>query len=180
MDLKKAKRIYTGLITQLKNKPKFDRTGLRVEMKLSFDEWHNIWINSGKFDERGSRKHQYVMSRRDDLGHYEVGNVYIQTSVDNIKEAYKNFHWREKISVETKKAMARPEVKQHLKDAMAEVMSRPGMKHKISEATKAGMSSFEVREKCAQNQKKQITCYQCGKVGAIRIMARWHGDRCRG
>ena len=65
---------------------KLDRSGTLVEFRLSFDEWCKVWLDSGKFDQRGCRKGQYVMSRYDDLGHYEAGNVFIQLHSDNISQ----------------------------------------------------------------------------------------------
>lgn len=62
-----------------------------IEFKLTFEEWWDIWQQSGKWDQRGIRKGQYVMSRYKDQGAYEIGNVHIQTVGDNNKEAYK-FH----------------------------------------------------------------------------------------
>lgn len=67
--------------------PRFDRAGLRIEFNLTFAEWLQVWETSGKLHLRGSRKGCYVMSRRDDLGHYEMGNVFIQRHEDNVREA---------------------------------------------------------------------------------------------
>ena len=59
-----------------------------IEFNLTFEEWWNIWQQSGKWDQRGIGKGQYVMSRIADKGPYEVGNVKIQTAADNNQEAY--------------------------------------------------------------------------------------------
>ena len=66
---------------------KIDAAGNPVEFRLSFDEWLNIWEASGKLSQRGIRKGCYVMSRYNDLGHYEVGNVFIQEHSDNVRQA---------------------------------------------------------------------------------------------
>lgn len=55
-------------------------------MRLSFDEWLSIWKTSGHLHERGKGAGKYVMSRINDLGHYELGNVCIKLHVDNIRE----------------------------------------------------------------------------------------------
>lgn len=52
--------------------------------ELTFAEWLYIWLVSGHWDERGKQGHQYCMSRRGDVGSYEVGNVFIQTNRENL------------------------------------------------------------------------------------------------
>jgi len=64
-----------------------DRLGNPIEFRLTFTEWKQIWEESGHADERGTRLGQYCMARFDDLGHYEVGNVKIQLSSENFREA---------------------------------------------------------------------------------------------
>ena len=58
-----------------------------IEFKLSFSEWWDVWQQSGKWEERGCKKGQYVMSRYKDIGAYEIGNVFIQTTNDNVRQA---------------------------------------------------------------------------------------------
>ena len=57
-----------------------------IEMKLSFEEWIKIWLDSGHWYERGCHKGQYVMSRFKDQGNYEIGNVEIKLHRENIQE----------------------------------------------------------------------------------------------
>ena len=59
----------------------------KIDFNLTFEEWWGIWQQSGKWNERGCRKGQYVMSRYNDAGAYEVGNVFIQTQEENRREA---------------------------------------------------------------------------------------------
>lgn len=66
---------------------KTDRAGNVVKFLLSFDQWMLIWEESGHWDQRGRRKGQFVMSRKDDLGNYEPGNVFIQTGQQNAQDA---------------------------------------------------------------------------------------------
>lgn len=54
-----------------------------IEFTLTFEEWWDIWQQSGKWELRGHRKGQYVMSRYNDTGPYAVDNVFIQLSEDN-------------------------------------------------------------------------------------------------
>lgn len=60
-----------------------------IAFELSFDEWLNIWLSSGRLAERGKGKGRYCMSRINDEGAYEVNNVFIQTFGENIREARK-------------------------------------------------------------------------------------------
>lgn len=60
-----------------------------VEFKLTLDEWKQIWISSGFWEQRGPRRGQYCMSRYGDTGPYEVGNVFIQLTTQNTSDAQK-------------------------------------------------------------------------------------------
>ncbi|MFN9476094.1 hypothetical protein [Acidovorax sp.] len=64
-----------------------DRHGHKIEMKLTFEQWLQIWMDSGKLEQRGRGKGGYCMARHDDLGDYEVGNVSIKSIVENSREA---------------------------------------------------------------------------------------------
>ncbi len=58
-----------------------------MQMKLSFEQWLKVWVDSGKWYERGRKKGQYCMCRRNDVGHYEIGNVYIDLASINSSTA---------------------------------------------------------------------------------------------
>jgi hypothetical protein len=60
-----------------------DKNGSLIEFKLSFDDWCTIWEESGK-----SPQFPWVMLRKHDIGHYEIGNVYIQHTSHNAMEAH--------------------------------------------------------------------------------------------
>ena len=79
-------------ITKLKNdylfqsyacKNKLDKNKNKVDMKLTFEQWLQIWVDSGKIHQRGKRIGEYCMCRKDDIGHYEIGNVYIDLASKN-------------------------------------------------------------------------------------------------
>ena len=57
-----------------------------VPFLLSFDEWRTLWLDSGKWSQRGARRGQYVMARYGDRGPYAVGNVRICLSGENHQE----------------------------------------------------------------------------------------------
>ena len=60
-----------------------------IAFNLSFDEWLNVWLSSGRLTERGRGKDHYCMSRINDEGAYEIDNVFIQTFEENVAEARK-------------------------------------------------------------------------------------------
>ena len=66
-----------------------DKKGKQIQFKLTFEEWLDIWMSSGKMDQMGRSKGMYVMSRRNDLGDYEVGNVFIQLNEKNLSEGHR-------------------------------------------------------------------------------------------
>jgi hypothetical protein len=70
---------YKSKIASTKNR--VDRNGNAIEMRLSFEEYCTLWKAADKLPGQ-----PYVMSRKDDLGHYEIGNVYIQHNVKNVME----------------------------------------------------------------------------------------------
>ena len=62
------------------------KNGNSIKMLFTFNEWLDIWVSSGHLDDRGCRKGQYVMSRTNDIGNYELGNVVIKTVHENALE----------------------------------------------------------------------------------------------
>jgi hypothetical protein len=69
------------------SKGRVDKLGNPIKWKLTFGEWLNIWTNSGFLHLRGRKKGQYNMSRINDIGDYEIGNIIIQPNADNRKDA---------------------------------------------------------------------------------------------
>jgi hypothetical protein len=62
-----------------------------IPFLLTFEEWTEIWVASGKWEQRGSRRGQYCMARPGDQGAYEVGNVRIVLAEDNRAERNRNY-----------------------------------------------------------------------------------------
>lgn len=62
-----------------------------IEFLLTLGEWVSIWRASGKIHLRGRGKGHYCMSRIRDDGPYAVGNVHIQSCVENSREATKKW-----------------------------------------------------------------------------------------
>lgn len=63
-----------------------------IEWNLKLWDWWQIWQSSGRWDERGREKGQYVMCRFKDAGAYEVGNVYIASNSHNCSFQPNNPH----------------------------------------------------------------------------------------
>ena len=102
-----------------------DASGNPIEFRLTFEEWLQIWLESGHLHERGNKKGQYCMSRKDDLGHYEVGNVFIQLTSQNSQEAIVRKENKDKRLAALKIAMSRPEVKAKMARKMARSIAKP-------------------------------------------------------
>lgn len=62
-----------------------------IPFLLTYEEWCVIWMESGKWEERGHNRGQYCMARFGDKGGYEVGNVRICTVEENAAERNRNF-----------------------------------------------------------------------------------------
>ena len=63
-----------------------------ILFNLTFEEWWDIWQKSGHWEERGSGRGSYCMSRYGDMGSYEISNVFIQTNAQNVIDAHIGIH----------------------------------------------------------------------------------------
>ena len=74
-----------------------------IKWKYTFFEWQCKWEESGKWEQRGRKKHQYVMCRYNDEGPYSFYNTKIDTAHNNNKEAtyhqYKGHVYKEYVRV---------------------------------------------------------------------------------
>lgn len=61
-----------------------------IGWELTFEQWLVIWMESGKWPQRGQHIGQYVMARKGDVGPYSVDNVFICLHSENIKDGYRN------------------------------------------------------------------------------------------
>ena len=91
-------REYIELEARSKVKAAFQgqRSGAKLRgivWGLTFEEWSDIWLASGKWSQRGNRSNQYCMARKFDEGGYFADNVKIITNYENQKEKT-NERWR--------------------------------------------------------------------------------------
>ncbi|AAX63608.1 PHG31p119nc [Aeromonas phage 31] len=59
-----------------------------IEWKFTFESWLSWWENTGRINDRGRNKGQYVMCRNNDTGPYSPDNVYCGTHSDNLRDTY--------------------------------------------------------------------------------------------
>jgi len=113
-----------------------------IEFLLSFEEWWGLWEASGKWDQRGRRKDQYVMARFGDQGAYEPGNVKICLVSENVAESNRDMDYpRAHRSVVMKRwwATASKEKRASISRALSlnNGSHRPEVRAKQSESAKA-------------------------------------------
>lgn len=82
--MKLAKLRYSQQKAQ--SKSRIDKNGNSIEWHLTFDEWMQIWVDSGHWEQRGRGIGKYCMSRLNDIGHYVINNVTIKLHTDNTSE----------------------------------------------------------------------------------------------
>lgn len=102
-----------------------------IPFLLTFEEWYQIWLNSGHYDKRGAKRGHYVMARFGDIGPYSVDNVKIILHEENLSEAHlgkERPEWvREKIRAST--------------------LDNPNMMREFSDETKAKISAAGIGRK---------------------------------
>lgn len=57
-----------------------------IAFLLSWDQWLDVWIKSGRLCQRGRAKGQYCMARNGDMGPYSVDNVQIILHSENVRD----------------------------------------------------------------------------------------------
>jgi hypothetical protein len=83
-------RLYAGHGWSASNRHNW-QDGTPIKFLLTFEEWLNFWVGSGHWEQRGRKKGQYVMSRKNDYGNYELGNIEIVSVEDNHAERGRTF-----------------------------------------------------------------------------------------
>ena len=57
-----------------------------IPFLLTYEQWLAIWNESGKLSERGRGAKKFCMCRVNDEGSYEIGNVFIGTGQENVRD----------------------------------------------------------------------------------------------
>ena len=100
-------------------------------MLLTFEEWMDIWWESGHWFERGCKHGQFCMSRFNDIGNYVRGNVEIILCSENLAQN----------SAALKEAWAQG------RDKRLDVMRGANYKSKMSTSLKESFATLEGRSK---------------------------------
>lgn len=126
------------------NLARYDILGNRILMKLSYEQWKELWINSGVYHLRGRTAGTYQMCRHNDIGHYEYGNVSIMPIAKNQNTA----HFGRKASQYTKDLMSAARRKE----------KHPlwGKKHSQKTIEKMSISAKNRKRNITENEKCQI------------------------
>lgn len=133
INIKKAKQQFWNHQQRAKRKG--------INFLLTFEQWLQIWLDSGHYHEKGTKRGQYVMSRFNDVGPYSIDNVKIQTVGQNTKEAFtinnadfikprfgeENHFYGRKHSIESRAK---------IKEARAKQIWTPEARKKVSETMK--------------------------------------------
>jgi hypothetical protein len=131
-----------------------------IDFLFTFEEWWEMWQNSGKWEQRGNFKGQYCMARKGDVGPYSIDNVDIILSSQNSSDGRKGKSmpewWSKYVSEISTGRVWTEEQKQVLRGPRGPL----GYKRKA-------------------HQSEQVTCPHCGKNGAKRLMTRYHFENCK-
>ena len=138
-----------------------------IDFLLTFEEWANIWQQSGKWDQRGRGNGKYVMSRNGDIGPYAVGNVRIVIHRDNVAEM---LHRRNSDPANGKK------ISDALKGKPKTLEHRMNLS-KVNIGKKVIFT--EQHKQNLRKPKPKLVCPHCNKSGGASVMKRWHFDRCK-
>lgn len=85
-----------------------------IPFNLTYEQWWDIWQQSGKWEQRGRGLGQYVMARYNDIGAYEVGNVHIIEASQNKMQGNlgrknpRTAEWQAKLTTSILKTMRDP------------------------------------------------------------------------
>ena len=119
-----TKDIYRKRYTQHKSNAKMRG----VEFLFAFDEWKDWWVATGKWEQRGKLRGQYVMRRHGDIGPYAVDNVFCGVTEENVRDG----NFGKEITIETRNKIS---------------ASNTGKPHPWSAGNKNPMHRLEVKAK---------------------------------
>ena len=178
MDTKKALAAYNLHKKHCIEKQRLDRNGQLIEMRLSFEEWCKVWLDSGKWELRGNKKGQYCMSRVEDIGHYEVGNVFIQLASDNVRQG--QLGRSPTVSASLKRSQS---LKRHYENPEARALTGQKSREALVRLRQNPEAYALFKKRCSESQKgrpvRRLSCPHCGKTGHYAAMSRWHFGNCR-
>lgn len=80
LDVKKVKQKWHSKKSSTKGRK--DKNGILIEFKLSFEDYYKLYNDYGKYPSLN-----YVLCRKNDVGHYEPRNVYVDYFMNNLTSA---------------------------------------------------------------------------------------------
>jgi hypothetical protein len=139
-----------------------------IDFLLSYEEWFQIWQESGHLHERGYRKGQYCMARFGDVGPYVVGNVHIILHADNSREGHTEENANKRIAA-TKEANARRVYKKFKLTEEQKAKISKGLKGKRKSAEHIRKHAESLRGfKHSEETKKKMSISKVGHGGYER------------
>lgn len=113
-----------------------------IPFLMEFEQWKQIWLDSGKWEQRGRGANKYCMCRLGDIGPYEVGNVFIDLGKNNVRDGNLGKSCSEEHR--TKISVANSGKPHPWSEGANNPMHRPEVKAKISEAL-SGENHYKAR-----------------------------------
>lgn len=141
-------------------KNRLDRNGDAVEFLMTFREWAALWLQTDAngvsyWDNRGTKNaSNYVMSRKGDVGNYEVENVVIQTHSQNVVEA-REWQWNDTDYCATLSAIQK------------EVWSNQELRQRLSEAKQKSFETADADKKARMLRGAKATSKSINYYGTI-------------
>lgn len=87
-----------------------------IDFNLTFDEWYNWWLQQGVDKNQDTFKLQdpnrLCMCRYNDLGPYQLGNIYCANHVDNVKDAYEKGTLKQRVEIGNQKKLEKEKYKE--------------------------------------------------------------------
>lgn len=81
LDVKKVKQKWHS--KKASTKGRVDKNGNPIQFLLSFEDYYKLYNDYGKYPSLS-----YILCRKDDLGHYELGNVFVDYFMNNLTYAH--------------------------------------------------------------------------------------------
>ena len=113
-----------------------------IDFCMTFEQWTEMWVESGKWEQRGRGADKYCMCRVGDVGPYSVENVFIGQGKQNVSDG--NIGKPDSEETRRKKSEALKGKPHPWSKGELNPMHRPEVKAKISEAT-GGANHYKAR-----------------------------------
>lgn len=144
-----------------------------LEMRMSLDEWRDVWMQSGFWEQRGRGAEKYCMCRKNDEGHYEIGNVFIGLGRDNVSQG--NLGKPDSAETKLKKSIALSGLSKPWCRGDKNPMHRPEVKAKISAAI-GGANNYKAKRVLSPHGEYGSTTEAAKDLDIPAVTIQW---RCR-